>query len=351
MKGIVFNIIELIIMQKQDIDNLNISTEQHKDKALKIQEVFLSIFSKGIYLNLLVYFVVLIPFIVLLNIFAKKIDTKLGFDSLWNSPMNFILFIIFTILGISIVWWSYAYLLLIGGGSPSPHLGGPKKLVTTGPYAIVRHPSVIGKFFGVLGMGCFFASQTFLFIFFPLLIIYSLIYNRFYQEKGCEENFGNQYLLYRKEVPMIIPRLKKIRDLFSKKIKDLSPVITILFLLIFAFQLIQIDYIISCHAKKYMYYPVYYRQRSFKKINQKNLHNYLMIISPNLTIEDIIRGLHLYNYQLRNKRQKKHIAYYLYITENQRELIAKTSREFNFNNTEKQRNNNNLLNLISIRKK
>lgn len=335
-----------MIMQKQDINDLNISTEQQKDKVLKIQEVFLSIFSKGIYLNLLVYFVVLIPFIILLNIFAKKIDIKLGFDSLWNYPVNFILFIVFTILGISIVWWSYAYLLLIGDGSPSPHLGGPKKLVTTGPYAIIRHPSVIGKFFGVLGMGCFFASQTFLLIFFPLLIIYSLIYNRFYQEKGCEKNFGNQYFLYRKEVPMIIPRLKTISSLFLKKIKDLSPIILILFLLIFVFQILQIDYIVYSHTNKYMYYPVFYKQKSLNNLNHKNISNFFMIISSNLTVEDIIRGLHLYDYQIQNKKQKKHISYYLYIIKNQRELITQTSRKFNFNNTEKQGNNNNLLNLV-----
>ena len=82
--------------------------------------------------------------------------------------------------------------------------------MTSGPYAIVRHPSVIGKLLGIIGLGCLSGSVIFTFAVIPLLFIWSAIYNKFIQERGCLDKFGNDYIEYRKAVGMFIPRFTKI---------------------------------------------------------------------------------------------------------------------------------------------
>lgn len=105
------------------------------------------------------------------------------------------------------VWYVYGYLYLSGGGSPGTHVdGGPTALVDTGPYTMLRHPSVIGKLCGVIGLGICFGSTTFLLAFVPVLVVYSVVTNRYLQEPFCDARFGRRYQLYRERVPMLIPR-------------------------------------------------------------------------------------------------------------------------------------------------
>ena len=105
------------------------------------------------------------------------------------------------------VWYVYRYLYLSGGGSPGTHVdGGPTALVDTGPYTMLRHPSVIGKLCGVIGLGICFGSATFLIGFVPVLVVYSVVTNRYLQEPFCDARFGRRYQLYRERVPMLIPR-------------------------------------------------------------------------------------------------------------------------------------------------
>ncbi|MDD3730037.1 MAG: hypothetical protein PHI20_03265, partial [Endomicrobiaceae bacterium] len=68
---------------------------------------------------------------------------------------------------------------------------------------------VIGKFFGVLGVGFLSGSPIFVFIVIPILTIWSAYYNRFIQEKYTEEKFGQAYAEYRKGTPMFIPNFRK----------------------------------------------------------------------------------------------------------------------------------------------
>jgi protein-S-isoprenylcysteine O-methyltransferase Ste14 len=121
------------------------------------------------------------------------------------------LFTLFSLSGALIIWRAYSYLVIIGEGGPCPQLGGTKKLVTSGPYSIVRHPSVIGKLLGIIGLGCLSKSVFFTFVVIPVLFIWSVFYNRFIQERGCVEKFGEDYLKYRKITPMFIPGLKNIK--------------------------------------------------------------------------------------------------------------------------------------------
>jgi hypothetical protein len=71
---------------------------------------------------------------------------------------------------------------------------------------MVRHPSVLGKLLGVIGLGLLWRSPTFLVAFVPVLVVYSVVTNRYLQERFCDARFGARYAAYRERVPMLIPR-------------------------------------------------------------------------------------------------------------------------------------------------
>lgn len=149
-----------------------------------------------------------VPALPVILFLSLKIDKAFKFVPFVVWPWNIVLFLIFSGSGALIVWMAYAYLVLIGKGSPCHQLGGTNKLVTCGPYAWVRHPSVLGKLLFITGLGCLIRSTFFMFVVVPILLIRSLLYNRFVQERECFEKFGEDYLRYCKNVPMMIPSLR-----------------------------------------------------------------------------------------------------------------------------------------------
>lgn len=176
-------------------------------QKITIREMLGVLFKREFYLDMAVFIFVCIPAVLLILFFSLKVDKIFGFYPFIRIPWNAILFFIFSFSGGIIVWRAYTYLVVVGEGGPCPQLGGTKKLVTIGPYALVRHPSVIGKLLGIIGLGCLSGSIFFTCIVIPALFIWSIFYNRFIQEKGCVEKFREEYLEYRKRVPMFIPRL------------------------------------------------------------------------------------------------------------------------------------------------
>ena len=180
-------------------------------RRITIKDMLRILCKREFYLDIAVFVFVCISSVLVVLYFCVKLDRKLGFSSFVYVPHSILLFILFSVSGAIIIWRAYTYLVIIGEGGPCPQLGGTKKLVTSGPYSIVRHPSVIGKLLGIIGLGCLSGSVSFTFIVIPILFSWSVFYNRFIQEKGCVEKFGKAYLEYRRSTPMFIPRLKIIK--------------------------------------------------------------------------------------------------------------------------------------------
>lgn len=180
-------------------------------RKITINDMLKTLFKKEFYLDMAVFVFVCIFSVLIVLYFCTKVDKWLVFSPFLRNPYNVILFILFSVSGALIVWCAYTYLVIVGEGGPCPQLGGTKKLVTSGPYSIVRHPSVIGKLLGIIGLGCLSGSASFTFIVIPALFIWSIFYNRFIQEKVCVERFGKAYLEYRRTTPMLIPGLKNIK--------------------------------------------------------------------------------------------------------------------------------------------
>lgn len=126
-------------------------------------------------------------------------------------PYNLIIFgIILIVSGVSLLW-VYSYLILEGEGGPCPPFTSKtRRLVVTGPYHYVRHPSILVKLFGVIGLGIAFRSLSFLIIVIPILLAGSLYNNWRFQEIPLREKFGKKYVDYRNSTPALFPDLGKL---------------------------------------------------------------------------------------------------------------------------------------------
>lgn len=183
-----------------------------RNRKITIKDMWQALFKREFYLDLVVFTFVCIPAVLAVLFFSFKLDKGFGFCPFIENPYNIVFFILFSVVGAVIVWRAYTYLVILGEGSPCPQLGGVKKLVASGPYSLVRHPSVIGKLLGIIGLGFLSKSIVFTFVVIPILFGWSAFYNRFIQEKGCVEKFGKDYLEYRKTVSMFIPRLRRTKS-------------------------------------------------------------------------------------------------------------------------------------------
>ena len=144
---------------------------------------------------------VIIPLIVVIS-FNNHL---LAFDSALSGAMLAIgTFLI--VLGLGFVIYTNQAFFRIGRGTLAPW-DPPKKLVVAGAYRYVRNPMISGVLMIVLGETLIFASIQ-LFVLFILFFIVNHVYFVYSEEPGLVKRFGNDYILYKKNVPRWIPRLK-----------------------------------------------------------------------------------------------------------------------------------------------
>jgi len=107
--------------------------------------------------------------------------------------------------------WSVSY----AGGETRTRNVGAKKLCSAGPYAFVRNPLYAGNMFMYVGI-VFIAGAANLWLMIAttltfFIIQYSLIVAL--EEEKLEELFGQEYQIYKKNVPAVLPRLPTVRVL------------------------------------------------------------------------------------------------------------------------------------------
>lgn len=96
--------------------------------------------------------------------------------------------------------------MLIGGGTLAPW-APPGKLVVFGPYRHVRNPMIGSVLLILLGEAIAFGSVP-IFIWFALFFGINHVYFLVSEEPGLERRFGEQYRVYKRNVPRWLPRLK-----------------------------------------------------------------------------------------------------------------------------------------------
>ena len=151
---------------------------------------------------------------------AVVIGTSLWLDSYLNLPgflsypWSLILIIPFFSSGILLILWTSA-LFFKAKGMPI-WSNPPPRLIIEGPYGFVRNPMMCGFFFALFGLGAFLDSISLFFIFNPLFILFYYTYIKNVEEPDLVKRLGEDYVEYRKRVPMIFPRFGNTRKITFK---------------------------------------------------------------------------------------------------------------------------------------
>jgi protein-S-isoprenylcysteine O-methyltransferase Ste14 len=112
-------------------------------------------------------------------------------------------------------WWAGLFMLLgsiimvlavviVASSWRRIHDADGEKLVTDGPYAVVRHPQYTGLMLGILGALVQWPTLITLLMAPILVFTYYRLARR--EERELEKRFGDEYAVYRKRTPMLLPR-------------------------------------------------------------------------------------------------------------------------------------------------
>ncbi|HEY0668155.1 MAG TPA: isoprenylcysteine carboxylmethyltransferase family protein [Sphingobacteriaceae bacterium] len=114
--------------------------------------------------------------------------------------------IIFLVSGIALFIWTVYLFWAFGKGTLAPWTP-TQKLIIMGPYKYCRNPMISGVFFILLGETMLLNSLNILIIagvFFVINTIYFILK----EEPDLYKRFGNEYDVYKKNVPRWIPKFK-----------------------------------------------------------------------------------------------------------------------------------------------
>ncbi len=152
-------------------------------------------------------FIILIPF----GLYElSKLDNILSDSELTIAmTLRYIISLLFFSTGAFFLIWSNVFLFKIGKGGPADGLGvsispQTKKLVTIGPYRYSRNPMVFGAFSLYVSIAIFLNSIIGL-LCLLISLFFSIQYLRFSEEKRLLKDFADEYMDYKKKVPMIFP--------------------------------------------------------------------------------------------------------------------------------------------------
>lgn len=117
------------------------------------------------------------------------------------------------LIGYSIAFFGVA--LLSAGWRVVYHARKEDRLATNGPYAAVRHPQYTGIFLVVFGEGVVHWPTVFSLAAFPVIVIAYVMLAR-KEERQMVDRFGDEYLDYRKRVPMFVPHRGEWRRVIQR---------------------------------------------------------------------------------------------------------------------------------------
>jgi protein-S-isoprenylcysteine O-methyltransferase Ste14 len=108
-------------------------------------------------------------------------------------------------LGLLIMYKTISLFASVGEGTLAPW-DPPRKLVVRGFYRYVRNPMISGVLSILLGEAAIFGSLALL-VWFLVFFAFQAIYMPLVEERGLARRFGEDYLVYKRNVPRWIPRL------------------------------------------------------------------------------------------------------------------------------------------------
>jgi len=145
---------------------------------------------KARFFKMPVFFQKLFVFVVVGPLFIAPVipQSRFNISNVLSLPLGILL---------SVLGWTLIFFALFEFGT-IPSLRKKSNLVTSGIYSVIRHPIYSGTLLAVLGWTILFKSIISI-IYFPLLCLIYLV-ETILEEKGLIEEYGDQYLDYKKKV-------------------------------------------------------------------------------------------------------------------------------------------------------
>ena len=110
------------------------------------------------------------------------------------------------LIGLTLFISTLAQFARTGRGTLAPW-DPPRVLVVQGVYRYVRNPMISGVLFILLAEALLTGSRR-IFVWFILFLAINLVYIPLLEEPGLVARFGEQYRLYKRNVPRWLPRVK-----------------------------------------------------------------------------------------------------------------------------------------------
>ena len=153
--------------------------------------------------------IAILPFTVLLVIPGSILliwDSSKPFWHLEGIPLLAVLiFSLVTVsLGLAVMYKTIELFADEGAGTLAPW-DATERLVTVGLYAHVRNPMMVGVFLVQVGEVTIFGSP-YIALWVALFILANVVYIPLFEEPGLERRFGEEYVVYKENVPRWIPR-------------------------------------------------------------------------------------------------------------------------------------------------
>jgi protein-S-isoprenylcysteine O-methyltransferase Ste14 len=117
-------------------------------------------------------------------------------------PLGLILFLV----GLVLLVETIHLFAQVGQGTLAPW-DPPRQLVVRGVYRYVRNPMISGVLFMLLGEAVLLGSAALL-AWFLLALVINTMYFKLSEEPELVRRFGQEYITYRANVPMWIPRTR-----------------------------------------------------------------------------------------------------------------------------------------------
>jgi protein-S-isoprenylcysteine O-methyltransferase Ste14 len=113
--------------------------------------------------------------------------------------------LVLTVMGSFLIAWCCWLQFIVGQGTTG--FSEPtKRLVTCGPYGVVRNPMMEGQFLLFAGLGLLLDLGA-MFLLLPILILAMHGVTVLIEEPNLESRFGQEWIDYARRVPRWIPRL------------------------------------------------------------------------------------------------------------------------------------------------
>ncbi|MDD3406196.1 MAG: isoprenylcysteine carboxylmethyltransferase family protein [Paludibacteraceae bacterium] len=132
-----------------------------------------------------------------------------GRDNLFVPRTWILVLALFLVVGgLCVALWTIIYMKKVGKGNPADafnHEIAPRTqhLMTDGPYRFCRNPMLFGTLVFYVGIGVWLESWRAFIV--PIVFIAILLVQVHFEEKRLEQDFGNEYLVYKKATSRLLP--------------------------------------------------------------------------------------------------------------------------------------------------